>query len=72
LTQGDGSFVWLVPSKLYGIESIEAVLNCDKTLAIAADESTISRWKKWFSDFANHFVLIIVILKKKAVNLGEF
>lgn len=46
----------LVPYKRYGSESIEAVLNCDKTLAVAADESTISRWKKWFSDLANHFL----------------
>lgn len=46
----------LVPYKRYNSESIEAVLNGDIVLTVAADESTISRWKRWFLDLANYFV----------------
>jgi len=46
----------LVPYKRYNSESIESVLNGDKPLTVAADESTISRWKSWFSDLYNHLL----------------
>ncbi|MCR3922912.1 MAG: hypothetical protein NUK65_10440 [Firmicutes bacterium] len=29
-------------------ESIEAAVSADSTLSVAADESTIYRWKQWF------------------------
>lgn len=46
----------LVPYKRYRIECIEAVINGEKALSVVADESTISRWKRWFRVLANHFL----------------
>jgi len=46
----------LVPYKRYDSESIEAVLNGGTALSVAADESTISRWKRWFSGMVNYFL----------------
>ena len=46
----------LVPYKHYGRDSIEAVLSGDATLTVAADESTICRWRNWFFRWANHFL----------------
>ena len=45
----------LVPYKRYGWESIEPVLSDEITLTVAADESTILRWRNWFRERANHF-----------------
>ncbi len=45
----------LVPYKRYGSKSIEAAVSEDVNLTVAADESTISRWKQWFATVANHF-----------------
>ena len=45
----------LVPYKRHESKSIEAALSEDATLTVAADESTISRWKQWFLDLAGHF-----------------
>lgn len=42
----------LVPYKRYDAESIEGVLTDPATHNVAADESTISRWKCWFLDWA--------------------
>jgi hypothetical protein len=50
----------LVPYKRYGSESIESVVTGDTTLTVAADESTISRWKRWFSELATHFLGCLV------------
>lgn len=38
----------LVPYKRYGSESIEAAVTEDSALDVAADESTIRRWRNWF------------------------
>ena len=46
----------LIPYKQYDRESIEAVVTSTEKLTIAADESTIRRWKHWFWLLANHFV----------------
>ena len=46
----------LVPYKRYSSESIEAVVTGKKALSVAADESTISRWKQWFWSLANQFL----------------
>ncbi len=46
----------LVPYKRYGSESIEAVVTGDANLTVAADESTISRWKHWFMELSVHFL----------------
>jgi len=46
----------LVPYKRYGQKSIEAVLDeQNQKLSIAADESTICRWRAWFASRVNHF-----------------
>lgn len=42
----------LVPYKRYDAESIEGSLSEPKRTDIAADESTLSRWKTWFLAFA--------------------
>lgn len=46
----------LVPYKRYDSESIENVVSGNNRLDVAADESTISRWKSWFKTMGNHFV----------------
>ena len=46
----------LVPYKRYDRESIEAVINGGTSLDVAADDSTITRWKKWFVTMAYHFL----------------
>lgn len=50
----------LVPYKRYGSESIEAVVSGASTLAVAADESTITRWKRWFADVAHYLAGALV------------
>lgn len=61
----------LVPYKRYDSESIESALEDRNNLAVAADDSTISRWRVWFSAGLNHFLgcltSITAKLGKKAV-----
>jgi hypothetical protein len=45
----------LVPYKRYGCESVEAVVNAEAELTVAADESTIYRWRRWFEWLSNYF-----------------
>jgi hypothetical protein len=45
----------LVPFKRHESKSIEAAVSEDATLSVAADESTIKRWKQWFSSMAHYF-----------------
>lgn len=44
----------LVPYKRYGSDPIEPVISGELVLSVAADESTLSRWRKWFSQRAEH------------------
>ena len=46
----------LVPYKRYCRESIEAAVTGNVPLTVAADESTIFRWRSWFRGLANHFI----------------
>jgi hypothetical protein len=46
----------LVPYKRYGSKSIEFVVGGSADITVAADESTINRWRNWFSSLAEHFV----------------
>jgi uncharacterized protein YbaR (Trm112 family) len=39
----------LVPYKHYDAESIEAALSGSEGIAVAADESTLLRWRSWFA-----------------------
>lgn len=61
----------LVPYKRYGSESIEAVITGDTALTVTADESTINRWRSWFSELYNHFLgclaFIATLLGNKSV-----
>ena len=41
----------LVPYKRYDAESIEGAVSDPARTDIAADESTLSRWKTWFQDW---------------------
>lgn len=46
----------LIPYKRYGSKSIEAVITGNTKLTVTADESTLSRWRNWFSEMYNHFL----------------
>lgn len=46
----------LVPYKRYASENIESVVGDNSVLTVAADESTIYRWRGWFFELINHFV----------------
>ncbi len=58
----------LVPYKRHCSRSIEAVVSGGKGLSVAADESTINRWKQWFKDLANHFLGVLISIK---IRLGK-
>ncbi len=44
----------LVPYKRYASEAIEPVVAEDPNLSVAVDESTITRWRQWFAERAEH------------------
>lgn len=50
----------LTPYKRYGSESIEAVVSGESELTVAADESTINRWKHWFQEISNYLASVLV------------
>jgi hypothetical protein len=52
----------LVPYKRYSSESIEAVVSGDAVLSVAADESTLNRWRDWFSSLAGYFAGCLISL----------
>ena len=45
----------LVPYKRYDSESIEAVVTGSSALSVAADESTLARWRSWFQSHSTYF-----------------
>lgn len=45
----------LVPYKRYASEAIEPVIADELPLSVAVDESTITRWRQWFFECAEHF-----------------
>lgn len=45
-----------VPYKRHASEHIEAAVTGDENLSVAADESTINRWRKWFTERAGYFL----------------
>lgn len=47
---------FLVPYKRYGSECIEMVLTNPDHHSVAADDSTLSRWKSWFHYYAEYWV----------------
>jgi len=46
----------LVPYKRHCSENIESVLNPKGVICVAADDSTIRRWREWFRRYTDHFV----------------
>jgi hypothetical protein len=60
----------LVPYKRYKSECIETVVAEDNNtpLAIACDESTLYRWKKWFNSLSRYFA---GCLQSIAIQLGK-
>jgi len=46
----------LVPYKRHCSESIESVLDPKRTICVAADDSTIRRWREWFRRYTDHFI----------------
>ena len=62
----------LIPYKRYSSESIEAVITGDLELTVAADESTISRWRDWFISLASYFAgALISIAARYVKNAAE-
>lgn len=63
----------LVPYKRYDSESIEAVITENELLTVAADDSTIIRWRKWFYIRAYHFLgcLISIATRYLIKNVGD-
>ena len=53
----------LVPYKRYDSESIESTLSSNLNLTVAADESTIKRWKHWFKELAPYLLRVIIAIK---------
>ena len=53
----------LVPYKRYDTESIESTLSSNINLTVAADESTIKRWKHWFKELAAYILKVIIAIK---------
>lgn len=58
----------LVPYKRHCSESIESVLTPKGAICVAADDSTIRRWRNWFRKYTDHFV---GCLESIAVRLGR-
>ena len=51
----------ITPHKRYGTESIEEAINTDNHSAtVAADESTIYRWRKWFKASAANMMMALI------------
>lgn len=46
----------LVPYKRHASESLESVITRDSNLIVAADESSIGRWRNWFLTLSDYFV----------------
>lgn len=58
----------LVPYKRYKGECIEAAVANNSPLAIACDESTLHRWKKWFNSLSGYYA---GCLQSIAIQLGK-
>jgi hypothetical protein len=46
----------LVPYKRYSSECIEMVISENEPISVPADESTLMRWRNWFSRISLHFL----------------
>ena len=55
----------LVTYKRYDRESIETVINGGTIIDVAADDSTIVRWKKWFATMSDYFLVCLISIATK-------
>ncbi|MBU4542280.1 DUF6431 domain-containing protein [uncultured Acetobacterium sp.] len=55
----------LVPFKRYASRWIEAVIMRQQMCCVAVDESTVLRWRCWFSELASYFLDSIIALKRR-------
>ncbi|MGI6649029.1 MAG: DUF6431 domain-containing protein [Bacillota bacterium] len=55
----------LVPYKRHSSESIESVISGNDDLTVAADESTIGRWRNWFVELSDYILgcLISIMIR---------
>jgi hypothetical protein len=53
----------LVPYKRYQNECIESAISDVENCTVAAEQSTLYRWRKWFRDLSGYFVDSIVAIK---------
>ena len=62
----------ITPYRRYGTSSIEEALTLDNSkITIAADESTIHRWQKWFKDNAvNIMMALLSVAATKGANIN--
>ena len=59
----------LIPYKRYDSISIETVIDSASKLVVAADESTIYRWKAWFNSLLSYLITCIqAILNQHNLN----
>jgi len=49
----------MIPYKRYGANVIEKTIFPTSHLTVAADESTIYRWRKWFTDLVDYWLFIL-------------
>lgn len=49
----------MIPYKRYSAEVIEDTIFQTANLTVAADESTIYRWRSWFSEMINYWLFIL-------------
>lgn len=54
----------VIPYKRYGVESIEQVVD-DKMVDVAADESTLGRWREWFQVWGIYAVGCMISIAKR-------
>lgn len=50
----------LVPYKHYGAESIESVVHDSEPTYVAADESTLCRWRHWFKGWSPYALRALI------------
>ncbi len=55
----------LVPYKRYSSECIEEAIMNKQTCFVSADESTLYRWRRWFSDVKEYFLNCIIAMLKQ-------
>ena len=53
----------MVPYKRYAAEVMEEAIFPNRPLTVAADESTLYRWRSWFFDLIDYWLFILQSLR---------